>query len=185
MVVVFTFVPIISSVSILSYQSFLAKELVKQDGNPQEQLTKADLEQILEKYQDSQVEEILLLKIEINELKQAINLANGNLDFESDDVLGVQDTANSIENLKKRLTKTSISPEDLELKSVYIKTEEPGITMHVSPSITSKEIKDFKIGMLYPALKQQDNWQEIDFGNGQSAWIDKKYIINFPIDENN
>lgn len=201
MLVVFTFIPLISSASILSYQGFEQKRLFNDDvagGGRNQQITKADLEQALEKYQKLQVEEIQLLREEIGQLKQAINLANGSLDLDSDltpgsdQVLGSEDFKNSestsnseesIENLKERLANFSTTMDDPNFKSVYIKTDNKNVTMYAEPSKSSKQITDFEVGIFYPLLSQKNNWQEVDFGNGKSAWVEKQYVINFPIEE--
>ena len=183
MIVLLTLVPAISAASILSYQKFYQFSS-STSGTDQATLTSSDMEKLektLEKYHDSQVEEILYLREEVIELKQALKLSG-----DSDEVLGAQDSKKTDDDLRQRLEKfSSENLKNPDMKSAYIISDSPDVVMYSSPSTSSELVDDFEVGTFYPALEQKDNWQEIDFGDGNTAWIDTKYIIIFPIDENN
>jgi uncharacterized protein YgiM (DUF1202 family) len=166
-------VPLISAASIFSYQKIMPKYFAELGTNQNIQpADQTELLQTLEKYHDSQIQEILYLREEIVALKKILQTTN-NL---PSDVLGEQ--TETIENNLETLV-------DPDIELVFIKSISDGGVLYTQPSTSSKKITDFDLGMFYPVLDKKDNWYQIDLGNNTSAWVEQKNVVSLPEHENN
>lgn len=181
MLAVLLLVPSISAVSIRAYQENMIPGLppITESNSG---LSEAKLEEILEKHQNTQVEEILHLREEVSALKETVQLLAQ--ESGSELVLGATDTDTKL-SLKERLESISASTlSDPNIASVYIRTDDQNVAVFTEARHNSKKITDFQVGTFYPALEETNGWQQIDLGDGRTGWIETKYIIRFPIDEN-
>jgi len=169
-------IPLISSISIISYQKISLKN---NSDHAYQELTQemSEMRQDLEKFHDSQLKEISYLSEDIARLKQTSTTDTG------ESVLGAQDLGIE-ENLRQRLQDTALTEGDAKL--AYIKTDtDKEVVVFDSPNTASQRLAILETGSFYPALTEKDDWQQISLSDEQIGWVKKEFIIKFPINENN
>lgn len=168
-------IPFISIVSITSYKNIYLNEK-NINSNISEQSTQEiiQLRKDLERFHNSQIEELAYLSEDIAKLKKSKN--------SDSDVLGVNDEQVT-QNLKMRIENIDLSKADKDL--VYIKTDISGARAFIEPSSSSQKLETLELGSFYPSLLEKEDWQQIDLGDGNLGWVENKFIIKFPLDEKN
>jgi uncharacterized membrane-anchored protein YhcB (DUF1043 family) len=181
-------IPIISMISIVSYQQYaLLDQENSQDNCQISSQELSDLRQDLEKFHNFQIEELAHLGKDIAQLKQQSLYASSE-DLSLDEaeigaVLGTEDSQVE-ENLRQRLQDATLTATD-NTAWVYINTDYKQVTVFSKASDSSEKITIIEPGFFYPALEEKNGWQQIELVDGQLGWIENKYIIKFPINENN
>ncbi len=194
MILILTIIPMISSVSILSYQYQLPK--FSQDSQPNgiSQQSINDLQEEMKRYHETEIQELILLRENISELNRLLQVTSKVENNENEKlVLGAQTLDSVNENLRQKLKayiSNNYSEDKLAQTSntanslAYAKIDD-NTQAFTHPTITSKKILNFEQGAFYPTVSENEEWQQIELKDGSTAWIEKKYIILFPINENN
>jgi hypothetical protein len=192
MILVLSLVPLISVVSIFSYQKLSLDALTGSGLSLDTAQSITKLNEEIARQHETEIEELILLRENIATLNKLL-MVTSKIDVENDDtnlVLGVQDSEQITNNLRQRLqdyidNKYLITSEiDSDLTLAYVKIAENSAAF-LEPSINSAKIEDFEQGVFYPALDEKGDWQQIELADGQKAWIEKQYIMLFPVHENN
>jgi hypothetical protein len=191
-ILVLLLVPLISAISILSYQKLYPGFSAGADLDPNTAQSIAALSEEMQRQHETQLEELVLLHENIATLNRLL-MSTGMIDAENRDeslVLGAQDSEEINDNIRQRL-KDYIENEYSSTNSAsdsamlaYVEIDENAMA-YAEPSVSAKKITNFEQGNLYPALSEKNGWQQIELDDGQKAWIEKQYIILFPVHANN
>lgn len=189
MLLVISLVPTIGVVSIFGYQKLLPKFGVAPQLETPTQQAIVEMQNELKKQSEINAKELSQLRENIAELNRKLIVTSMIDDENIDPILGAQDVENVNANLRDRLQEyldgTDLDSNNNQASSsafVYVDPDKNPVAFS-KPSRNSQEV-DLEPGLFYPALLGEDAWQQIDIGRGQNAWIEKKYIIVFPVNDN-
>lgn len=178
-------IPLISAVSILSYQN-LAPQFNGQ-ANQDTATSIQNLQTEMTKLQQAQLKEILALREDVSTLKkllQPASTAEVNLD-NSETVLGAEDQTAVSENLRQRLEKLAADNGDDSTKLAYIIDSQEEVPAYAQPAISAKKITNLVPDTFYVVNQENEDWLQLDLGSGQAGWIEKKFVMTLPIHEKN
>jgi len=193
MVLILTIIPITSAASILGYRYLLPKFDQNSQTNESLSVSINDMRAEMKKYHETEVQELIDLRENISELNRLLKVTS-KIDSNENEklVLGAQTLDSVNENLRQKLKEYVDKNYSSELLNnannisslAYIIIDDNAL-LFSEPTTTSKKITNFDQGAFYPALQENNDWQQIELADGSPAWIEKKYIIIFPINENN
>lgn len=175
-------IPLISIQSIFWYEKITYTKNLAQKSELETQLNLLlEIKQNQAKLLDEQAHEFADIKKDIAIFKEIYNTS---LDATiTEDVLGAQ-TAVINENLRDRLQTSEVdATTHVGTTQIYIRSDLKNIAAFTQPSSSSSAILGFDTTSMYPALSEKGDWQQIDLGEGKTAWIEKKFILKLPINE--
>lgn len=181
-------IPLISAVSILSYQK-MAPQFNGQ-ANKAELVAAGSIQPLKEemnKLHDAQIKEILSLREDVAALKKLLqpsSTVDAIID-NSDSVLGTQTQTAVGENLRQRLEKFATDNRDDSTKLAYTIDGQDEVVVYLKPATSTKQITNLIPDTFYVVTQENEDWLQIDLDNGQSGWIEKKFVMTLPIHENN